>query len=664
LGHLLLLAIALFTSRATAQPLAAHVEPAAVTVALGSSQTFCAVTTGDGVFSYQWQKNGINLPGQTNECLAITNVTVGDGGSYRATVFNAGGAVESEEGVLTLTIIILPGRDEFTNAASIMAVSNSVRGASFSATREAAEPGYRGLNTSNSVWYSWRAPGTGIVTFDTRGSAIDTVLAVFTGNSLNTLVEIASDDDSGGFHSSSVSWNAVAGTDYRVLIDGVTGETGNYVCNWNLEITNAHLPVFSLKPRSQTVPPGGTAIFRTAVIDTDPYLMFQWYQNGQRIVGATSSNLNITGVQSVHLGQYQLAVTNISGRGVLSPPVVLEIGPDPTVQSRDKVAEIPISGGGGPGGFIPAGASAGTFSLSAGTIINQRFANTATMDRCEPAHCGVPGGASRWFQVSAMSDGVCTLDTANSDVDTVLAVYVQNFAICTNLFEPLVDCNNDAVGSCDQILGPNGRRDRSSRVSFFATAGTIYRAVVDTAGGARGTNLQFNVHFESTASVPSNNVQLAAGTNCLLQLRGSTVTLQVASNFVTAGNTYQWRFNGRRIAGATRDRLVLPLLNYSDAARYSVLVQNGTSNLLLPGATVLVIDPCHETAGGSSAGTSNAAFPMVGSTPELIALESTGTLNATSSWQMIGPIPASTDPTLWDVGIGSSRFYRAVRPPP
>jgi hypothetical protein len=660
---LVLLALALWAGPATGQPLAAHVEPAGVTAALGSSVTFCVVVNGTGVFSYQWQKNGINLPGQTNECLAITNITIGDGGSYRATVFNPGGALESEEAVLTVTIIILPGRDEFTNATSIMAVSNSVRGASFSATREPGEPGYPGLSTSNSVWYSWRAPATGIVTFDTRGSAIDTALAVYLGNSINSLVEIASDDDSAGFHSSRVSWNAVAGTDYRVLIDGVTGETGNYVCNWNLETTTARLPVFSLKPRSQTVPPGGTAVFRTAVIDTDPYLMFQWYRNGQAIAAATSSNLTIVGVQSAHLGQYRLAVTNVSGRGALSVPVVLEIGPDPTVQSRDKVAEIPVNGGagGGAGGFMPASVSVGTFSLSAGTIINQQFFNAATMDRCEPAHCGVPGGASRWFQVSAMADGVCTLDTANSDVDTVLAVYVQNFSICTNLFEPLVDCNNDAVGSCDQIMAPNGTRERSSRVSFFATAGTIYRAVVDTVGGVRGTNLQFNVHFESTASVPSNTVQLAAGTNCLLQLRGSTVTLQIASNFVTAGNTYQWRFNGRRIAGATRDRLVLPFLNYADAARYSVLVQNGTSNMLLPGTTVLVMDPCH---GSAVSGPSMPTFPIVGSTPELIALETAGILNATSTWHVIGPIPASTDPTLWDVGAGASRFYRAVRPPP
>jgi hypothetical protein len=331
----------------------------------------------------------------------------------------------------------------------------------------------------------------------------------------------------------------------------------------------------------------------------------------------------------------------------------LEIGPDPNVQSKDKIAEVPSAGGGGgAGGFVASSGSAGTFSLAAGTIINHRFFNAGTMDRCEPAHCGVPGGASRWFQLAAASDGICTVDTLGSDVDTILALYLQNFAICTNLYEPLVDCNNDSLGTCDQILSTNIPRQRGSRFSFFATAGAVYRAVVDTAGGVRGTNIQFNVRFESGASLLPGTFQLAATTNCLLQLRGSSVTLQVATNFVSSNSVYEWQFNGRRIAGATRDRLVLPFLNYFDAGRYSVIVQDGTSRKELPGAAVLVVDPCRT------------APRLLGMAPETIVLETTSTLASNSSWQVIGRITPSTDPTLWDIGAGPTRFYRARRSPP
>ena len=649
----LLLLTALAPGSLAAQPVTARVEPASTNAALESAVTLCIESPGIIPFSYQWQKNGVNLPGETNRCLALAKITIADGGSYRATVFNAGGALESEEGILTVILNILPGADQFGIAPPIAIASNSVKGASFSATRETGEPLHFNLQTSNSVWYVWRAPTNGIVTFDTKGSAFDTVLAVYVGGYPATLREVVSDDDSGGFHTSKVSWNAQAGMDYYIVIDGVTGETGNYVCNWNLETTGVRLPLITLKPRSQTVPPGGTALFTAAATDPRGVVNFQWFRNGELITNATSSNLTLVNVQSADLGQYHVAVTNSVGRIAMTAPVDLEIGPDPTVQSKDKIAEVPSAGGGGGGGgFFASSASAGTFSLAAGTVINHRFFNAGTMDRCEPAHCGVPGGASRWFQLTAASDGICTVDTLGSDVDTILALYLQNFTICTNLYEPLVDCNNDAFGSCDQFLAPNSPRERSSRISFLATAGALYRAVVDTSGGVRGTNIQFNVRFESGGALPAGTLQLAATTNCLFQLRGSSVTLQVATNFVSSNSVYQWQFNGRRIAGAARDRLVLPYLNYSDAGRYSVIVQNGSNRTLLPGAAMLVVDPCRT------------APRLLGMAPETIVLETTSTLASNSSWQVIGPIAPSNEPTLWDTNTGTIRFYRARRPPP
>jgi len=653
-----------------AQPISAFVSPSGTQAALGSSVTFCVTAIGQGPYGLQWQKNGVILPGQTNVCLTLTNIAVADGGSYRVAVFGGGAAVESDEGVLTLILTNLPGGDLFANSAAIAAVSNSVRGESFSATRETSEPQHSvTLNTSNSVWYVWRAPATGVVTFDTVGSTFDTLLAVYTGTYLGSLTQLASDDDSGGFHTSRVTWNAEAGVEYRVAIDGVTGETGGYVCNWNLLPGATPVPVLTLAPRSQTVAPGGIAVFTSAATNLTPGLSFQWFHNGALLPGETSSNLMVVNVTDADLGQYRVAVTNSAGGQAMSAPVDLEIGPRPDVQSKDKVAEVPSlgvgGGGGGGGGEFTAssiGGAAGTFSLAAGTIINQRFFSASTSDRCEPAHCGVAGGASRWFQLVAAADGVCTLDTQGSDVDTILAIYLQNFALCTNLFEPLVDCDNDAFGTCEQLLGPASGRERSSRVSFFAPSGTVYRAVVDSVGGVRGTNIQFNVHFQSPLSLPTNAIQLGAATNCSLQLRGSSLSLQLPPQMTAPSNVYQWQFKGRRIAGAARDRLLLPFLNYSDAGRYSVLVQSGTNRTQLPGVAVAVIDPC--LSGTSGAAFTGEPLQLVGVAPEAVLLQAAPALNATSAWSVVGPILPSFEPTLWDVSTGSTRFYRVLRPPP
>ncbi len=650
-----------------AQPASARVDPSFVRGPLGSSVTFCIEPDPGPAAVFQWRKNGVSLPGETNRCLLLTNLAIADGASYRAAVSDATGALESQEATLQILVNILSGSDEFKGGTSIAAVSNSVRGVSSAATREPSEPLHGRLSTSNSVWYTWTAPASGIVTFDTRGSTYDTVLAVYTGSDLPGVVELVSDDDSGGYHASRVSWNATAGVNYRVAIDGATGETGAYVCNWRLELTDDRLPVITLQPRSLAVPEGGSAVFSVAVTNAVPGLVFQWFHNGLPISKATSSNLTVANVQSADLGRYQLAITNSAGRSVLTAPADLEIGPNPAVVSRDKIAELPSGGGGGGGGgpedgeaagFASSSISAGTFSLSAGTVINQRFFSGGTLDRCEPAHCGVAGGASRWFQLSAVSDGICTIDTLGSDVNTILALYLQNFSICTNLYEPLVECNNDVLGSCDQLLVTNAVRERGSRISFFAPAGSVYRAVVDTVGGARGTNLQFHVRFDGTSTVPTNAVALGTTTNCLLQLRGGTALLRVAAPFATPGSTFQWRFNGRRIAGANLDRLLLPSVEYSDAGFYSVAVQSGTSQTVLPGVMLVVLDPCRED------GAAGLPVRVVGTSPETLLLESRTSLTSTSAWETIGSIPRAIEPAQWQSGAGAGRFYRARRAGP
>lgn len=649
-----------------AQSLSAIVQPASVTLPTGSNAavTFCLQVQGVPPFTFQWQKNGVSLVGETNQCLTLTNIVTADGGSYRALVSNSAESRTSEEGWLMINVKSLPGADGFTNSQPISAISNTVQGLSFGSSREVGEPFHANLRTSNSVWYVWKAPVSGIVTFDTRGSTFDTVLAVYTGSTLSGLRELTSDDDSGGFHASRVQWNAQGGTEYRIAIDGVTGETGAYICRWNLEVTLDHIPQWVRKPRSQSVIEGYAAQFDAVVQDPDGPLSYQWFHNGNPIPDQNTSTLKIPRVSSVDMGEYVLAVTNGLGRGIQSPPASLEIGPVAEVISRDKLAELPSEGAPAPRALLADATSVGTFSLAAGTILRQRFFNAGTTDRCEPAHCSVPGGASRWFQLVAASDGICTIDTTGSDVDTLLAVYLQNFAICTNLYEPLVDCNNDSFGTCEQLQAQDLAGMRGSRLSFQATAGTVYRAVVDTVRGVRGTNIHFNVQFQSSQAVSASPVTIGNTAQWALETRGASLELAVASDFQEGVSQYQWHFNQRRIAGAVQPRLLLPILNYSDSGQYSVTVFKGTNTQQLPPVVLAVMDPCQTPSleRVSLAGTER--FRLWGATPEPILLETTTDLHLGTGWQPVGRIPASSTPTQWTESSSPFQFYRFSRPEP
>lgn len=134
-----------------------------------------------------------------------------------------------------------PGNDNFASAQALVGCSGTATGTNVGATKESGEPNNPDSPGSlRSVWFTWQSPGTGSVTIDTAGSGFDTVLAVYTGNSVNGLTLIANNDDavSGSDVTSTVTFNATAGTTYRIAINGFNnqgslGDIGSFKLNWS-----------------------------------------------------------------------------------------------------------------------------------------------------------------------------------------------------------------------------------------------------------------------------------------------------------------------------------------------------------------------------------------------------------------------------------------------
>src|SRR6185369_5540826 len=82
------------------------------------------------------------------------------------------------------------------------------------------------LAAVNGIWYTFTPASSGLVTVRTCASGFDTVVAVFTG-ACGSLVNLACDDDSpvcgASAVTSSVQFNGVAGTTYRILAGGYNG---------------------------------------------------------------------------------------------------------------------------------------------------------------------------------------------------------------------------------------------------------------------------------------------------------------------------------------------------------------------------------------------------------------------------------------------------------
>lgn len=122
-----------------------------------------------------------------------------------------------------------PVNDPFNGSQFMSGTSVSAGGTNRYATWQPGEPGSN--STTHSVWYRWTAPFTGPVTMNTCTSSFDTVLAVYTGFAVNSLTQVASDDDactSPNANGSQVTFNAVAGTTYRISIRGFSGSEGTF----------------------------------------------------------------------------------------------------------------------------------------------------------------------------------------------------------------------------------------------------------------------------------------------------------------------------------------------------------------------------------------------------------------------------------------------------
>lgn len=133
-----------------------------------------------------------------------------------------------------------PSNDDFATPQNLgSAGSGFVQGTNTLYSFEANEPSNGNVTTPrHSAWYLWTAPANGPVTFSTdAGSALttfNTTLAVFTGVDFTSPLAVVDQDDNTGLNNSSVvNFNATAGTQYRIVVDGANNSTGLFAMYWS-----------------------------------------------------------------------------------------------------------------------------------------------------------------------------------------------------------------------------------------------------------------------------------------------------------------------------------------------------------------------------------------------------------------------------------------------
>ena len=518
--------------------------PTSVTnVSAGTNVTFAVGATNSSQaaqFIYQWRLNGFNIAGATSTSYTTPPAGVTNAGTYTVVVQNDVGAVSVPPVVLTLNVTNVAGADNFANRVPVSGASGTLASNNRNATTQPGEPRHAGKLGGKSVWYTWEAPFNGVATFETRGSTFDTLLAVYTGTVVSNLSVVAYDEDRGGFYTSKVRFNANAGAQYQIAVDGFAGTEGDFVLAWSEENTPHPLPTFLVQPVSQTVGQGSNATF-SATADPIPSLSYQWYFYGLPIAGATTTSLTINNVQFTNAGIYTLLLTT-PWETNQSDDASLQINiSDSTVQNAlayDKFEDatnaavmmnitIPIqtgpgsSGKGGhPGGPLDAAPAVVTGIIGFGTVSDGTDAAKGE------TLCGVIGGASSWCPLPPLAraySGQLYLNTDGSTFNTLLAVaYASQANILT------CDTNSRAG------MGVGGTATSAVQVPVRANDNNNFIGV-DGVGGASGS---CTIHWMLFPAPTLSFLGRTPAGNNHLQVLGQTgqsnlhFAIQVSTDFV------------------------------------------------------------------------------------------------------------------------------------
>ena len=138
--------------------------------------------------------------------------------------------------------------DAFVDAIILEGNQLAASGTNLDATEESGEPTHAGVGGGKSVWWRWTSPASGSVEINTVGSGFDTVLAVYQGSRVDDLTRITSNDDIdyGVVLQSRVTFEATAGQEYQIAVDGWSGATGSIALAVTLDALAAPDPITNI----------------------------------------------------------------------------------------------------------------------------------------------------------------------------------------------------------------------------------------------------------------------------------------------------------------------------------------------------------------------------------------------------------------------------------
>ncbi len=268
-------------------------QPMTQTAIVGGSVTiYVTAVGGTPALTYQWQKDGVEIPGATTFALALANLQLEATGSYRVVVTNRTGSVTSDAAVLTV------------NAPPAIL----------------EQPAPQSVGVGGEASFTVTATGTPAPTYQWKKGDAPILGATQASLSLSNVQT----GDAGS---------------YRVVVTNVVGSVTSAAAT----LTIGNQPVIHTQPNDVTVMVGTSVGFEVFALGI-PAPTYQWYLNGQAVVGQTGARFPAFITEGYHNGATFSCVATNSAGSTASRTATLTVwvpaAPVVTAQPADLLRDI------------------------------------------------------------------------------------------------------------------------------------------------------------------------------------------------------------------------------------------------------------------------------------------------------------------------------------
>lgn len=519
-------------------------QPQAQSICVGNSATFSVSATGDGTLSYQWQKDGVNIPNATSSSYTVSSATTGSAGGYSVVVSSTNGT-STTSGTAQLTINTGP----------------TITTQPFSLNMCSGNSAVFSVAASNATSYQWRKNGSNIT---------GAVGAIYVINPVN----------------------ATDAATYDVVVNGACGSTTSNPAT----LIISSQPIITTQPASLTVCVNQSVAF--SVTASGGSNTYQWRKNGVAIAGATSSTYILGPAALNDVGSYDVVVTGSCTTPTISSVAMLTVNSAPSITTQPVSTSVCTSSS---ASFSVAATGTNlTFQwrkngVNIAGAVNQSYSIPSVQSTDAASYDVVVSGGS----------GLCaTSFTSNAATLTLKAAPIASASpvnICSGSAFSITPTSSISgtqyawtysLSSGASITGASSQSVLTSPplsqtlTNTASTSGTITYTVTPSANGCDGSTFTFAVTVSGKGSpVISNcpsNITVAQLNNCRTPVSWTEPTATNVNNGCVTGGAITWTKShvpGSTFPlGATTVTYVASNGVAADTCRFTVTV-NGTSPL-------------------------------------------------------------------------------------